>query len=90
VAKTIWAHGKRNFALRLAGFLPIVCPVSDGTRVTGVGVFDASPEDVDWILVTDPGVQAGILTYDIHPTRTFPSSTLPARRRRVFCNLTDT
>ena len=38
VATTIWEHGKRNFALREAGLLAVVCPVADGTEITGVGV----------------------------------------------------
>jgi len=77
VAGTIWAHGKRNAALRAAGLMPIVCPVADGSGVTGVSIFDASPEDVDLIMSNDPGVQAGIFTYDVHPTRSFPGSQLP-------------
>ena len=78
VAKVIWEHGKRNFALREAGLKPIVCPIADGSELTGVSIFDASPEDVDRIMRQDPGVKEGIFTYDIHPTRTFPGSTLPA------------
>ena len=77
VAKTIWQHGKRNFALRAAGLLAVVCPVADGTNITGVGIFAATPEDVDRIYSKDPAVKAGILRYEIHPTRTFPGSTLP-------------
>jgi hypothetical protein len=77
VAKTIWEHGKRNFALRAAGLLAVVCPVADGTNITGVGVFAASPEDVDRIYSLDTAVKAGILGYEIHPTRTFPGSALP-------------
>ena len=77
VERLVWAHGKRNFALRLAGLMPIVCPVADGSGVTGVSIFDATPEDVDSIMSLDPGVQAGVFTYDIHPTRSFPGSMLP-------------
>lgn len=77
VAKTIWQHGKRNFALRAAGLLAVVCPIADGTNVVGVGIFAAPPEDVDRIYSQDPAVKAGILRYEIHPTRTFPGSTLP-------------
>ena len=77
VASTIWAHGKRNFALRAAGLMPIVCPVLDESGVTGVGIFDTTPEDVDRIMANDPGVRAGIFTFDIHPSRSFPGSTLP-------------
>jgi hypothetical protein len=77
VAAIIRAHGRRNYALHLAGLLPVVCPVGDGSGVTGIAVFDATPEDVDRIMAADPGVQAGVFTYDIHPTRSFPGSTLP-------------
>jgi hypothetical protein len=76
VAKIIWAHGKRNYALHLAGLMPVVCPVGDGSGVTGISIFDASLEDVDRIMGKDPGVQAGVFTYDIHPTRSFPGSSL--------------
>ena len=78
VAKVIWAHGKRNYALHLAGLIPVVCPVGDGSGVTGISVFDASPEDVDRIMANDPGVRARVFTYDIHPTRSFPGSSLPS------------
>jgi hypothetical protein len=74
----IWAHGKRNYALYVAGLLPIVCPITDGSDVVGVGVFDATPDDVDRIMAQDPGVRAGVFTYDVHPTRSFPGSMLPA------------
>jgi hypothetical protein len=78
IAKIIWAHGKRNFALRTAGLLAVVCPVADGTNVAGIGLFAATPEDADRIYAQDPAVVAGVLRYEVHPTRTFPGSTLPA------------
>jgi hypothetical protein len=78
VARIIWEHGKRNFALRTAGIMPIVCPIADGSGVTGVSIFDETPDTVDLIMSQDPGVKAGIFTYDIHPTRGFPRSALPA------------
>ena len=77
VAGIVLAHGRRNYALHLAGLLPVVCPVADGSGVTGIGVFDATPEEVDRIMAGDPGVQAGVFTYDIHPSWSFPGSTLP-------------
>ena len=73
VAATIWKHGKRNFALRIAGLLPVVCPVADGSEVCGIGIFDAEPDEVDRIMAADPAVTAQILRYEIHPTRTFSS-----------------
>ena len=70
------AASVRN-ALHLAGLMPIVCPVADGSGVTGVSLFDATPEDVERIMSGDPGVQAGAFTYDIHPTQSFPGIKLP-------------
>jgi hypothetical protein len=77
VERVVWAHGKRNYALRGAGLMPIVCPIADGSAVVGVSIFDADREEVERIMGRDPGVDAGIFTYDIHPTRSFPGSALP-------------
>ena len=76
VAAIILRHGVRNMRLRLAGLLRVVCPVADGSDVAGVGVFDATPEECDAIYSRDPAVMASVLTYEIHPTRTFPDSSL--------------
>ena len=76
VGKIIWQHGKRNLAMRLAGLMPIVCPVSDDTEVKGIGIFDASLEDADRAMAADPGVRAGVFTYELHPTRSFAGSAL--------------
>lgn len=73
----IWEHGRRNFALRTEGKLPIVCPVTDNSDWAGIGIFDATPEEVDRIMEDDPGIKAGLLTYERHPVRGFPSSSLP-------------
>ena len=74
----IWEHGRRNFALREAGLMPIVCPIDDGSELAGVSIFDAEPDRVREIMEGDPGVQAGIFTYEVHPARGFPGSALPA------------
>lgn len=74
----IWEHGRRNFSLREDGMMPIVCPVNDGSDLSGIGIFDTTPEEAARIMDGDPGVQAGIFSYEVHPTRTFPGSTLPA------------
>ena len=76
VAEVIWEHGKRNYALYLAGLMRIVCPIGDGTGTTGVCIFDADADEVDRIMRHDPGVKAGLFTYEIHPTQTFPESRL--------------
>lgn len=69
-------HGRRNFSLVQQGVLRIVCPVTDDSGWSGIGVFDASPEDVTQLMAGDPGVQAGIFTYEVHPVRGFPGATL--------------
>ena len=70
------AHAMRNLALYRARLLRVVCPVADGSGVTGISIFDASAEDVEQIMREDPGVKAGIFTFEIHSTGTFPESSL--------------
>lgn len=76
VTDLIWEHGKRNYALYLAGLMRIVCPIGDGNGTTSVSIFDAGPDEVDRIMRQDPGVRADLFTYEVHPTRTFPGSKL--------------
>jgi hypothetical protein len=73
----IWEHGRRNFELRAEGKLPIVCPGADDGDFAGVGIFDAPPEEVDRIMRDDPGVTAGVFTYELHPVVGFPAASLP-------------
>jgi hypothetical protein len=75
--KIIWEHGRRNFALRADGILVIVCPVGDGSDVAGVGIFNASVEEVDRLMRDDPAVKAGVLLYELHSCRSFPGDQLP-------------
>ncbi len=77
VEKIIWGHGRRNFALRADGRLSIVCPVSDGSDVSGVGIFNASIEEVKRMMDEDPGVEEGVFIYEIHACRSFPGDCLP-------------
>lgn len=51
VEKIIWEHGRRNFALRADGILSILCPVVDGSNVTGVGIFNANEDEVKMIML---------------------------------------
>jgi hypothetical protein len=74
----IWEHGRRNFALREQGLLAIVCPIRDGSEVSGLGIFTTSPTETQQIMDDDPGVQAGVFVYEIHPCRGFPGDSLPA------------
>lgn len=73
----IWEHGRRNFGLRDAGVLVVVLPTTDESDVCGVGVFAASVEDTTAIMNDDPGVQAGVFTYEVHPCLGFPGDALP-------------
>lgn len=76
-ATIILEHGRRNAALHLQGTLPVVCPILDDTRFCGLCIFDATLEETTAIMDGDPGVQAGIFTYQAHPVRSFSGSTLP-------------
>jgi uncharacterized protein YciI len=51
--------------LRAEGVLSIVCPISDGSDVAGIGIFKASVEEVKSIMDEDPGVKAGVFVYEI-------------------------
>ncbi len=73
----VWEHGRRNFALREAGLLSIVCPVRDESDVSGIGIFNATVEETKKIMDEDPGVQAGVFVYELHACRSFPGDCLP-------------
>jgi hypothetical protein len=77
VERIIWEHGRRNFKLRADGLLSIVCPVSDGSDVSGIGIFDADLDEVKSIMDEDPGVKEGVFVYEIHACRSFPGDCLP-------------
>ena len=74
----IWEHGRRNFSLRESGLMPIVCPVGDDSDLAGACIFDVAADEAARIMDGDPGVRAGVFTYEIHETRGFPGSELPA------------
>lgn|SRR5487761_2542900 len=74
----IWAHGRRKVALRAAEILSIVCPVTDGGELAGVGVFAGAGDYVRELMDGDPAIEARVLTYELHPARGFPGDSLPA------------
>jgi len=74
----VFEHGRRNFALRAEGSLAIVCPVPDDTDLCGVGIFTGTVEDTEALMQEDPGVKAGVFTFEVHPVRSFPGDALPA------------
>ncbi|MCL5029174.1 MAG: hypothetical protein M1480_09160, partial [Bacteroidetes bacterium] len=59
VEKIIWEHGRRNFSLRADGLLPIVCPIIDGSNISGIGIFNATLDETKAIMDEDPGIKAG-------------------------------
>ncbi len=77
VETIIWEHGRRNMSLQADGVLSIVCPVNDGSEISGIGIFNASVEETKKIMDDDPGVKAGIFVYELHLCRGFPGSSLP-------------
>ncbi len=72
----VWEHGRRNMALQAARIMPIVCPVGD-EQISGISIFNTDPEEAQTIMADDPGVRAGIFTFEIHPCRGFPGDALP-------------
>ncbi len=54
----------------------MVLPVTDGSDVCGIGVFDATVDDTTAVMREDPGVAAGIFTFEVHPCRGFPGDSL--------------
>jgi hypothetical protein len=71
-------HGRRNVALRAAGILSIVCRVTDGGAIAGIGIFAGSQEQVSGLMDRDPAIEAGVLTYELYPARGFPGDSLPS------------
>ncbi len=73
----IWEHGRRNHSLRADGVLAIVCPVTDDSQWAGSGIFNTPADETASIMDGDPAVQAGVLSYEVHPVRGFPGDSLP-------------
>jgi hypothetical protein len=73
----VWEHGRRNFELRAAGTLAVVLPVRDGSDLAGIGIFALDEATTRTVMDGDPGVLAGVFTYEVHPTRSFPGDALP-------------
>src|SRR2546426_3390391 len=74
----VWEHARRNFELRADGTLSIVCPVGGDGDLRGLGIFDATADEVARIMDEDPGVEAGVFTYEVYSVRSFPGDCLPA------------
>jgi hypothetical protein len=77
--KIIWVHGRRNIALRAGGKLCIVCSISDGSDISGIGIFDVGIEETKEMMEDDPAVKEGIFVYEIHACRSFPGDRLSSK-----------
>ena len=73
----IRAHERRMIALHADGVLPIVCPARDRGELAGVAIFAADPDQTARIMDEDPGVRAGLYSYQVHPCSSVPGSVLP-------------
>ena len=74
--KIVWEHGRRNYQLRRDGIIRIACPIRDESVVAGILIFSTNAEETKKIMDEDPGVKAGVFTYEIYPTRSFPADAL--------------
>ena len=74
----VWEHGRRNFALLDSGIAALVLPAVDESEWAGLYVFTVPPDEVHQVMQDDPGVAAGIFTYEAHPVLGFPGTGLPA------------
>lgn len=74
----VWEHGRRNFALRADGLVSIILPVADDGELAGLCVFNIEADEVARLMDDDPGVRAGIFTYELHPCLGFPGDALRA------------
>ncbi len=75
--KIKYEHGKRNFQLREDGIISIVCRVNDDSNISGLAIFNRNQDEVKSIMDRDPGVIAGIFTYEIHLCSSFSGDKLP-------------
>ncbi|ORV08668.1 hypothetical protein [Mycobacterium celatum] len=73
----MWEHGRRNLGLRDAGMMAAAFTVLDGSEIWAVRVFTATVEDTTAIMNDDPGVVAGVFTFEVHPCRGFAGDSLP-------------
>ena len=72
----VWRHGRRNFALMDSGIAALVLPAVDDSDWAGLYVFTVPPDDAHAVMHDDPGVAAGIFTYE--STRLGFPAALPA------------
>ncbi|OWY22141.1 hypothetical protein C7N43_13515 [Sphingobacteriales bacterium UPWRP_1] len=70
-------HLKHIFEMKLSGKLSIVGPLLSNGNLRGIGIFNASEEEVTQLMAEDPSVKAGLLTVETHPWLGLPGDALP-------------
>ena len=75
--KIAWEHGRRNFELLKEGKIVLIFPIRDESDISGISVYGTNIEETKKIVDNDPAVKAGIFTYELHSTRSFPGLSLP-------------
>lgn len=70
-------HLKHIFEMKLSGKLAIVGPLLTDGNIRGIGIFNASEEEVKQLMEQDPSVKAGLLTVETHPWFGLPGDALP-------------
>jgi len=78
--KIIWEHARRNFLLRARGLLPIVCPITDGGNLAGIGIFNADIDEAKSIMDQDPRSRRASWSMRPIPAGAFPETACWGRR----------
>ncbi|HYB38116.1 MAG TPA: hypothetical protein VEF72_21870 [Mycobacterium sp.] len=73
----VWEQLRRTLGLRDDGVVAVMLLVTDASEIYGIRVFDATVEDTTALMNDDPGVAAGVFTFEVHPCRGFPGDSLP-------------
>jgi hypothetical protein len=55
----------------------VVLPVPNGSDICGFGVFTGTVDETVAIMNDDPGVRAGVFTFEVHACLGFPGDSLP-------------
>jgi hypothetical protein len=67
-----WEHGRRNFELREARILAIVCPLGGDSNLRGLESSMPTAMRRRRYMMDDPAVKAKVLTFEVFPCHGFP------------------
>ncbi len=76
-AKIVREHGRRNMALRRDGKMAMVAPVRNVWPIVGMCIMAVDEDETRAIMDGDPGIHAGIFTYDLATWYGVPGDGLP-------------